>query len=75
MECKKFSKVWAFEWVTTSPTYARSKDKPKGCGYHETDAQKMPPRKDGTPTSTVDLLKYRNAPVAGLKLTPAQMRI
>ncbi|KAK3916268.1 hypothetical protein KUF71_006136 [Frankliniella fusca] len=24
VECKEFSKEWDFEWVTTSPTYARS---------------------------------------------------
>jgi len=71
VECKEFSNEWDFKFLTSSPTYARSNGQAeKAVGIVKQMLRKC--HHDNTELQDA-LLKYRNSPVAGLKLTPAQM--
>lgn len=71
VECREFSNEWDFKIVTSSPTYARSNGQAeKAVGIVKQMLRKC--HHDKTELQAA-LLKYRNSPVAGLKLTPAQM--
>lgn len=66
-ECKQFSQDWCFQHVTSSPGY------PQSNGQSEKTVQTLKAVLEKADDPYKALLSYRNTPLEGVNLSPAQM--